>query len=921
MAYDFPGDSLLVGRKIRLKAGGGSDANYLNSSKWSGYFSIDEEQEFSLWLPDVVPLWPDTSTTVNVPRIRVKIYSVGASMVIKLARDDPPMLMIDNTSSFSFKIFQYGGGANVIVDGFQTASFAWEQPDQPRKIACMMVERKSESKYESRGTIRFCDFDSLDREETIVWDVHGQVVVGEVKFKNASRVLAFRHVNKAEFVQTKFRLDVHVLAVRRAIEVAKEDKRQGYMKLTTDTKSDQIHEIGPKGINQSGIYRFESKSTIMCVKRPRELRVDLIEDTRVENQEEIPLPPLEIVDFSDPSVSLTPQEAQSPTASFHKLTDDESKGPIESRLPQYPPLLRNTTGLHQEYVDELSVGCPVNPLDDGMYQVIVPKGKNIGSVDIKLPKKVWKQFQQGTERSLSDQQGYWWNMMTDDGQVVGQVQLSLKFGMSTMKDQEHSHRDERQQPPCLNAFQMSIRLSSLAISFVHNTYRLDVAYLSMQRIHAMYSDLGGSSEVALAIGNLQMDNQIDRKVVLGPRGVKRKEGVSVRLRDRWKSCLNHQYRGIYEQVDVQALPVVQFRMLYNDQCSAGAFHVELVELIMQEIEITTDEKFVVSLINVFGGIESLSSSETFASVVDQRVIYSEPFKNDASPNESTQITDGIYIEQLDIESIRILFSLELNGGKHIATLGPSGRRLAMYLPVSNVKDMRLNFSKLFFAHIFESKEIILDKLYRHYHQQALYIVLQGLYTVSLFVNPFRIVYRLGHGFLEVVRLPTRGLASGSPIELVSGAYLGVRSLAMNTISASYETFAGATGVLAAVIAPMIVNEEKKNKFMEEMVNFQRAVMGEVEAFDAAEERHMSKYIMRAPRVFAGIGLLVEYGPGALPKEDQMRVDLQAAVLVQKWWRRHRLCLALFHHAAMLKEAKGPDAMYEANGSRTECVIL
>jgi hypothetical protein len=260
---------------------------------------------------------------------------------------------------------------------------------------------------------------------------------------------------------------------------------------------------------------------------------------------------------------------------------------------------------------------------------------------------------------------------------------------------------------------------------------------------------------------------------------------------------------------------------------------------------------------------------------------------------------------LDIESIRILFSLELNGGKYIGTLGPSGRRLANYLPVSNVKDMRLYFSKLFFAHIYESQHVVLEKLYRHYFQQALYIVLQGLYTVSLFVNPFRIVYRLGHGFLEVVRLPTRGLASGSPAELVSGAYLGVRSLAMNTISASYETVAGATGVLAAVIAPMIMNEEKKTKFKEEMFNFQRAVMGEVEAFDAEEERHMSKAIMREPRVFTGIGLLVEYGPGSRPKEEQARVDMKAAVRLQKWWRRCRLVTALFVHATRLKAVEEP----------------
>ncbi|EQC27818.1 hypothetical protein SDRG_14402 [Saprolegnia diclina VS20] len=934
VAFDFPGDSLLMGRKVRLKAGGAADANYLVSDKWSGFFSIDEEQEFSLWLPGARALWHDEPAQANVPRIRVKVHTVGASIVVTLLRDAPPMLRITNHSDTAFKAVQQGGAEAVVLPPHSTTTFAWELPDQPRKLAVSMLTDLVNGEWRHATQLRLCDFDSLDREEAVVWaDRRSQThIAAEVKFKDSSRVLVLRSIDSADVARTKFCLEVNIIAVRRSL-LPDEKPRRAYIRVVADTARTSATTFGPETLKSHGVYRFERKETLMCVKRPRELQVDLLEDVDEEEGTSDGVltdeTPSLHVDIGDPSVPMTPPELQSPTHPFMKMHDHEASSyalreKLLGRHTSASQLSRRLLEQHDrspaggfdfgrapDAASSLSVGMPVVPVDGGDEDSL--NKQRIGGVEIKLPKKVWQHFQHGTERSLSDLQGYWWNLTTDDGRVIGQAQVALKFTLLSTREHDVKTRkpnDAVEMDP-IPGMSLNVRLSSVAVSFIHNTNRLDVAYLSLQRLHAVYSAHGGSSELAVAVGNLQMDNQMDRKVVLGPRGVKRKEGVSVRLRDRWKSCLNHQYRGIYEQVDVQALPVIQFRMLYNDVCSAGAFHVELVELIVQELEITTDEKFVVNLISVFQGVESLGSAESFASVVDTRVRY-------RLEDASAPITDGIYIEQLDIESIRILFSLELNGGKHIATLGPSGRRLAMYLPVSNVKDMRLNFSKLLFVHIYESKSVVLEKLYRHYHQQALYIVLQGLYTVSLFVNPFRIVYRLGHGFLEVVRLPTRGLVSGSPVELISGAYLGVRSLAMNTISASYETVAGATGVVAAVIAPLIVSEDKKAKFKEEMVNFQRAVMGEVEAFDAAEERHMSKLILRAPRVFTGIGLLVEYGPGARPKEDQMRVDLQAAVLVQKWWRRRRLSLALLQHVAKLRAA---DESPVEPPPRSECVIL
>ncbi|RLN36702.1 hypothetical protein BBJ28_00020665, partial [Nothophytophthora sp. Chile5] len=459
----------------------------------------------------------------------------------------------------------------------------------------------------------------------------------------------------------------------------------------------------------------------------------------------------------------------------------------------------------------------------------------------------------------------------------------------------------------------------------------------------LYSCAGGSNEVVFSLGNVQMDNQMEREVVLGPKVHRVKEGVSVRLRDRWRSFMNYRYRGIFEQLDTTNLSVIQFRMLWNSSCHAGEFtHYELIELIMQEMEVSTDEKFVVNLISVFQGLEGLTSHHSFEEIVNTQLDYAGGSVGGAvvpvtGADERSGATggggggggtvvaaagadgSGVYIEELAIEAIRVTFTMELHGGRYIKTLGPSGRRLAVYLPESNVKDFRLYLTKLSFTHLYEPKASVVEKVSRRYSQQAVILVLRGLHTVSVYANPFRIVYRLGHGVVELVRLPARGLASGSPLELISGAYLGVRSLAMNTISASYEIVAGATGILGAVLTPM-VPESKRKAFEEDLTAFQRAVIEEVDAFDAAEERTMTKVIVRKPREFdaAGVGLLTVYGPGSVPLEEQERIDHKAVVLLQLWWRRRRRAELLLTEARRLRpEVEELDGVFS---SRMECVV-
>lgn len=714
-----------------------------------------------------------------------------------------------------------------------------------------------------------------------------------------------------------------------------------------------------KELKTAHVYRFDSDLEFSCESRPKKLLLNFFDGQR-DNAREGDDTEIGIGDEMTSSGEMAPDVGTAPGS---PMAGDES-GPFEmmetpvgspsgqkgnrhgsGSLTRHQPFYHSDSSLslirsplHFSEVERVSQSYASSENSDGAEDWHVERKEPSGLVEIRIPKKAWTRFSLGSKRSIawsynnSEQanrslgrvEGHWWEIRhPETGDIIGEVQIALKFRTSV---QEYVNPT--------NIFNVSVHVPSVGISFLHNNSStlVEVAYLSLQRMGMLYSCVGNSSEVVFAVGNLQMDNQMDAEVVLGPKVYHVKEGVSVRLRDRWRSCLNYRYRGLLDQLETTSQSAIQFRMMWNSRCNAGEItHYELIELVMQELEVSTDEKFVVNLITVFQGLETLTTQHEFEDIVDTSVDYTSGGSGAIttnSPNtggstgnaaEETQVvvSDGVYIEELDIEAIRITFNLELNGGRYIKTLGPSGRRLAVYMPESNLKDFHLYLPKLTFNHLYETKASVAEKLTKRYQQQAVRLVLSGLHTVSVYANPIRIIYRLGHGLVEIVRLPARGLASGSPLELLSGAYLGVRSLAMNTISASYEIVAGAAGLLTAMIGPLLP-ESKRKAFEDDMIAFQRAVIEEVDSFDAAEERTMNKQIVRKPREFhtSGVGLLTVYGPGALPMEEQDRIDQKAVLVIQQWWRRRRRANLLYAEALRQR----PDIAL-VDTSRMECIIL
>lgn len=99
----------------------------LQGSKWSGSFDIDEEREFPLRLRRV----EESRVASREPliRIRIKISSIGATTVISLLLDDPPLFMLQNNSSFNFQYRQSRthDAAECLATN-SNAAFGWDKP-------------------------------------------------------------------------------------------------------------------------------------------------------------------------------------------------------------------------------------------------------------------------------------------------------------------------------------------------------------------------------------------------------------------------------------------------------------------------------------------------------------------------------------------------------------------------------------------------------------------------------------------------------------------------------------------------------------------------------------------------------------------------------------------------------------------------
>ncbi|KAH7476297.1 Vacuolar protein sorting-associated protein 13 [Phytophthora ramorum] len=978
--FDFDAATSLTNRRVYLRMDH-------HGAEWSGPFAVDEENEFSLKLNgSVMDTWRDGSgsaykhedfrrSVAEMYRVKVRISNMGPSMVVTLLRDDPPMYVIRNESSSDVFVNQvHCSDETVVIRSKEFIPFAWVKPDGPWRVACRTGSVVGRHEMISRNYGVY-DFANLDRERNIdalryrMFGSKSKTVSGDIVVDRASRVLVFRDYNPDK--PPSYILEVKIVAARLRNEFSL--KPDSTAELIAETDNHEAKTTESKELKTAHVYRFDSDLEFACDTRPKKLTLnfyetqgdqeDVIYDmnpssigiddesyfnsnrARTGNSSaEIALDATELAEPGSPrtgedstSFEMMHTPAASPVRRCRPLSGNFSSDSMVS-LPRNQGFYRNDSdlsyldgGLQLSDVGRVSDSYASSEQSDEEANRKKEHGYGAaGTVEIKIPKKAWTKLGVGAKRSialsyntaeqarrsLGRVEGHWWEMRDPEtGDLVGEVLVALKFRTSV---REHI------QPTGI--YNMSVIIPSIGLSFLHNanSNMVEVAYLSMQRLGLLYSCAGGSSEVVFSLGNLQMDNQMEREVVLGPKVHRVKEGVSVRLRDRWRSFMNYRYRGIFEEIDTNSLSVIQFRMLWNSSCHAGEFtHYELIELIMQELEVSTDEKFVVNLISVFQGLEGLTSHHTFEEIVNTQLDYAGGFTSGvvvpaAGVDERSLVVgavggggttttttgtepSGVYIEELSIEAVRIKFSMELHGGRFIKTLGPSGRRLAVYLPESNVKDFRLYLTKLSFTHLYEPQASVVEKVTRRYSQQAVILVLSGLHTVSVYANPFRIVYRLGHGVVELVRLPARGLASGSPLELISGAYLGVRSLAMNTISASYEIVAGATGILGAVLTPF-VPEGRRKAFEEDLVAFQRAVIEEVDAFDAAEERTMTKVIVRKPREFdaGGVGLLTVYGPGSVPQEEQERIDHKAVVLLQLWWRRRRRAKLLLAEARRLR---------------------
>jgi hypothetical protein len=134
-SFDFDVSSQSLKRQVYLRMDH-------HGAEWSGPFTVVDEIEFSLMLRgSVIKSWGDSTggyereglrrSTDEMHRVKVRITNVGASVVITLTRDEPPMYVICNETSSDLFVNQVNFSNDmVVIRSNEFIPFAWVQPDR-----------------------------------------------------------------------------------------------------------------------------------------------------------------------------------------------------------------------------------------------------------------------------------------------------------------------------------------------------------------------------------------------------------------------------------------------------------------------------------------------------------------------------------------------------------------------------------------------------------------------------------------------------------------------------------------------------------------------------------------------------------------------------------------------------------------------
>eukprot|EP01105_Mastigella_eilhardi_P009021 TRINITY_DN214_c1_g1_i1.p1 TRINITY_DN214_c1_g1~~TRINITY_DN214_c1_g1_i1.p1 ORF type:complete len:3655 (-),score=926.48 TRINITY_DN214_c1_g1_i1:96-9494(-) len=329
-------------------------------------------------------------------------------------------------------------------------------------------------------------------------------------------------------------------------------------------------------------------------------------------------------------------------------------------------------------------------------------------------------------------------------------------------------------------------IPGLGISFVDHIPQ-ELMFVSLLGLHASWAVSSVDVNFRLAIHCVQIDNQLYRTpfpVLLRP-----SEGSALPFLDievvKWR------VPGAGEGAGTAAAAAV-----VDEERKMSVELFREVTVRVQEFDLNVDGQFLMNLIaaiNVNSDIiqkrpsfEEVTGFISNANAVDSQYQY----RYHLGEGETQQLyTKMVYVEELRLYPLHATVSFQSvarqSNEPQPAAVSPNiainetiASLLALPTTVMRFDKAAISFDALFVQHLFHSKDELIDRVCKHYKQQALNQLYKVFGSFDVIGSPVSLVDNLGIGFHDLFAKPAQGYEKG---EFGAGLARGTKSMVDHTI--------------------------------------------------------------------------------------------------------------------------------------------
>lgn len=414
--------------------------------------------------------------------------------------------------------------------------------------------------------------------------------------------------------------------------------------------------------------------------------------------------------------------------------------------------------------------------------------------------------------------------------------------------------------------QIKVFLSSVGLSLVHASQRLEICYAIVQRLRVFAEISPGSLMLGARLGHFQVDNHdpdAQFEVIIVPER---------------RPAVNPDSRYPYPREDFLALEAIV------RQSDDPYLELETFDLELSKILLSFEESFLGNLLSLWAKV--LEGANREGSIgLDSRTIEHPPASTAHFILQVQALADFMYVYWFKIGAIQVLIQCQLDGGRKITAEDQISTAIKQYVPTLTIQDFVLRINEFSRANEFKPGEEFYRILMMHFIQEAVSRNLQTALTQTNFsLNPFPACKTIAIGAYEMGRQPyaQRGKGCGG---VCHGCQLGLAAF-IASLSA------GVTDMIHAYTDFSVLgleNVANANQFdiVARPVTLMTAVFRDVTYAISFSSHKIANDLLnppdqigqiRTPRMFTRSGEMILYGPGNRPFQQDLATQ-RAAVAV------------------------------------------